>query len=197
MFLRSYSNKNSRFIWFDIETTGFNIFHGHIIEIAAVDNIGNEFSTLIKCPRKLPKKIVEITNITDEMLEGQIGIKEALKGFIDFINIDSKKKKYLIGHNIYNFDIPFVKAQCAKYGLKLPKAEYIDTMRISQLVLEDQYYHNLNHLCGLFRIKNTNAHRALSDVYATQIIYQNLVVLFRRKFKSASPNLIINKTRFV
>ena len=41
--------------------------------------------------RKLPKA-GEITNITDEMLEGQMGIKEALKGFIDFINIDSKKE---------------------------------------------------------------------------------------------------------
>jgi DNA polymerase III epsilon subunit family exonuclease len=197
MFLRSYSNKNSRNIWFDIETTGFNIFHGHIIEIAAVDNFGNEFSTLIKCPRKLSKKIIEITHITDDMLKDQPDIKEALVGFINFIKMDKSKHTYLIGHNIYNFDIPFVKAQCAKYNLKLPKTDYIDTMRMSQLVMEDQYYHNLNHLCDLFRIKNTNAHRALSDVYATRIVYQNLVILFRRKFKTASPGLIINKTQFV
>ena len=49
MILRSCNQNKYRIIWFDIETTGFNIFHGHIIEIAAVDNIGNEFSTLIKC----------------------------------------------------------------------------------------------------------------------------------------------------
>ena len=61
MFLRSFSPKNGRFIWFDIETTGFNQFHSEIIEIAAVDNLGNTFNELINIGhKKLPKKTVII-----------------------------------------------------------------------------------------------------------------------------------------
>ena len=58
MYLRSFSPKRGRFIWFDIETTGFNQFHNDIIEIAAVDNLGNTFNQLINIgDKKLPKKI--------------------------------------------------------------------------------------------------------------------------------------------
>ena len=36
MLLRSIVDKNTRHIWFDLETTGFNIFYSDIIEIAAI-----------------------------------------------------------------------------------------------------------------------------------------------------------------
>ena len=47
MLLRNAKNFN-RVVYFDLETTGFNIFHNEIIEIAAMDNFGNSFSTLIQ-----------------------------------------------------------------------------------------------------------------------------------------------------
>ena len=47
MFLRSNTNRQERLIWFDIETTGFNIFHNEIIELSAIDNLGNSFNSFV------------------------------------------------------------------------------------------------------------------------------------------------------
>ena len=68
MFLRSCGREKYRLVWFDIETTGFNPFKNEIIEIAAVDNAGNKFEELIKPSKFIPKKITEITNISNEMV---------------------------------------------------------------------------------------------------------------------------------
>jgi DNA polymerase III epsilon subunit-like protein len=199
MILRSITDKNLRLIWFDIETTGFNIFHHNIIEIAAVDNKGKEFSCLIKCNTSLPKKITQITGITDEILyqEG-IEIIDALKKFREFLLDNQGNTTYLIGHNSYSFDIPFIKAQFMKYNLKFPSYESLDTMRIAQFIMPSEWSHSLNYLCQLFGIENKQAHRALSDVYATQAIYKNLIIIYKSVFKTEvlSLNNIIKKTKF-
>ena len=39
---------HTRTIWFDFETGGLNPFHHPIIEIAAIDNMGNRFESLLK-----------------------------------------------------------------------------------------------------------------------------------------------------
>ena len=52
--------------------------------------------------------------------------------------------------------------------------------------MDDQWSHNLGALCEVFNIINTNSHRALSDVYATQVLYCNLCLLFKREFNKYS-----------
>ena len=79
-------DKNNRIIWYDLETTGFNPYHNDIIEIAAMDNFGNNFNVLINIEKRLPNKIIEITNITDDMLKNQgINTKDAFEKFNDFL----------------------------------------------------------------------------------------------------------------
>jgi len=196
MFLRSCGREKYRLVWFDLETTGFNPFKNEIIEIAALDNEGNKFERLVKPIKPVPKKVTEITSITNEILLDKPLIQDVMQPFVDFIKGDetSRKPIYLIGHNIHSFDMPFVKAKCAELDIKFPNVLMIDTMRMSQFILTDQWSHSLASLCSLFGIDNKNAHRALSDVYATQIIYCNLCVIFKRDFKSSSPNLLYNKT---
>lgn len=195
MYLRSSGKKNCRLVWFDIETTGFNPFKNEIIEIAALDNNGETFESLISCNKPVSKKITEITNITNEMLLDKPGIEEVMLNFVEFIKSTTDKGTtiYLIGHNIHSFDLPFVKAVCNKYNIKFPTVYPIDTMRMSQFIM-DEWCHSLDYLCKLFGIDNKNAHRALSDVYATQIVYSNLCLIFKRSFKECSPNLLYYKT---
>ena len=195
MYLRSCSKKNCRLVWFDLETTGFNPFKNEIIEIAAIDNDGATFESLVSCNKPVSKKITEITNITTEMLIGKPNIEKVMTDFVNFIKGTSAKTKtiYLIGHNIHSFDLPFVKAVCDKYNIKFPNVYPIDTMRMSQFIL-DEWCHSLDYLCKLFGIDNKNAHRALSDVYATHIVYCNLCLIFKRSFGECSPNLLYYKT---
>ena len=198
MYLRSFSPKRGRFIWFDIETTGFNQFHNDIIEIAAVDNLGNTFNQLINIgDKKLPKKIKEITNISDEMLKNKPSIETVLNDFNNYLNIEPTKTRYLIGHNSYNFDIPFIKCKFTQHNIKFPsKIREMDTLKMAQLLMPQEWSHSLANLCKLFGIDNNNAHRALSDVYATKILYQQLCIIYKSKYKKISPITIINKTSF-
>lgn len=200
MLTRASSNNTTRLIWFDIETTGFNIFKDSIIEIAAIDDNDTKFSSLISYNKPLPAKITQITNITNEMLEDKPLLEDVLTDFCKYIKGDVSKPystTYLIGHNAHAFDLPFIKAQCSKYSIKFPRVVTLDTMRMSQLLLDDQYSHSLKTLCSLFSVNNEQAHRAMSDVGSTRIIFNNLCLLFKRKFQRCSPNMIYNKTCFV
>tara|TARA_B110000208_G_scaffold189860_1_gene252369 strand:+ start:2524 stop:3123 length:600 start_codon:yes stop_codon:yes gene_type:complete len=196
MRLRSSSRKKIRCIWIDLETTGFNIFHDNIIEIAALDDELNEFSHLISSTKKIPKKVVEITHITNEMLVDKPPITEIMPKLIEFITNSPEKSVYLIGHNIYGFDMPFLLAQCKKYNMVFPKnIKVIDTMRMSQYILPTEYSHSLGYLCRLFNVDNVNAHRALSDVYATKIIYNNLCMIIRGTHPQAKEREILKLTK--
>ena len=78
-------NSMNRIIWYDLETTGFNPYHNNIIEIAAVDNLGNNINILLKINESLPQKIVEITNITDDLLKDEgVDQYEGLNEFNNF-----------------------------------------------------------------------------------------------------------------
>ena len=92
--------------------------------------------------------------------------------------------------------MPFIKYNFSKYNIKFPKMRAIDTLYMAQLLLPHEYSHKLSRMCELFGIDNNNAHRALSDVYATRILYNQLCVIFKAKFKYASPSCIISKTIF-
>jgi DNA polymerase III alpha subunit (gram-positive type) len=178
-----------RLVCLDIETTGFNIFHNTIIEIAAKDNLGNKFDTLIYCDSIIPPKIIEITKINNNMLKGAPKIDDALSNLIDFINgvnIGLPRKKqatYLIGHNAVSFDIPFIKAQCIRNNLLFPDIKVLDTMRMSQYIIPNLYSHALKALCSYFNCDNENAHRAMSDVNATYNIFNILCELFNKPDK--------------
>lgn len=93
---------------FDFETTGLDPATCKVLEIGAIKvqrgEIVDKLQCLIKWPDPVPENIVEITGITQAMVDGD-GIdpeaaKEKLREFID--------GEVLIGHNIYNFDIPFL-----------------------------------------------------------------------------------------
>lgn len=51
--------------------------------------------------------------------------------------------------------------------------DFIDTQRIAKGLIKDTYNHQLKTLARKFDIQNTNAHRALNDVYVTNELYKN------------------------
>ena len=92
----------NEYIAFDLETTGLNPQKDCITEIAACrfikGEIQDQYTTLINPGVKVPKNIVEITGITDDMLSDSPSIKQALPDLIEFLDHSP-----LVGHNI-NFD---------------------------------------------------------------------------------------------
>jgi DNA polymerase III epsilon subunit-like protein len=190
MLLRSSGRDRYKLVWFDLETTGLNPFKDEVIEVAALNNEGLTYETLSKPEKRITPFITKITNITNEMVENSPNEETVIKNFVDFIkgNNPDKKAIYLIGHNIHSFDLPFIKAKCAKY-----KIYALDTLRMSQYILNERY-NKLETLCELFGVDNQNAHRALSDVWATYTIYCNLCKFFKRDTKKSTPNHIYHLT---
>ena len=80
------------YVVLDLETTGFSRSNCHIIELAAeilapngVAMEDSVFSSLIKPPQPIPSIVVELTGITQEMVETQHTFKEVIETFFDFL----------------------------------------------------------------------------------------------------------------
>jgi len=183
-----------RVIVWDLETTGLNHYHDNIIEIAAKDNQGNSFHTLVSYSGKLSPKIVELTGITDLMLIDKPTIKESLEEFVTFIK--KSPVKFMIGHNSTKFDVLFLKKQMVSLGLS-PLDEsmcHLDTLSMAQYLLPDQkYYYSLKSLCYTFRINQQNSHRAMGDVNATQDLANQLIHLVMKGKNKEKLEHTINK----
>ncbi len=114
----------------DFETTGLpkgnDVSHVDIIEIAYIHSPSNlKVSKFARPPDPLPKKIIEITHITDDMLVGaDTPLETARQTFPALLNSDAP----IVGHNIVGFDRYFLDKYCVLLGLpKIDIGRYIDT----------------------------------------------------------------------
>lgn len=113
----SSNKKTEGYVVIDIETDGLDEGKNSIIEIGAIKIKGDKldsFSRLIRVDYELPRNIVNLTNITDEMLDESGGNKEeVLKDFLEFI-----EDLPIVGYNL-SFDIKFIKYNLGKLGLDI------------------------------------------------------------------------------
>ena len=108
-----------QFVIVDLETTGLNPSRHEIIEIGAIkanrdsDN-HTTFQALIKPSEKIPKRITEITCITQDMVdkEGE-NLGSVLREFIEFIG-DLR----LVAYDA-EFDMGFLMEASMRYGLSI------------------------------------------------------------------------------
>lgn len=162
------------FTAFDLETTGLNPHIDAIIEIGAVrfknQKTIDTFHTLIRPRDGVVNTGVDVNNITDEMLEGQPTIESVFPDFVSFISDD-----VLIGHNIQNFDLPFVRAHLARLSLPPLYNQIIDTYVLARRVFPHEPYYALKELARSFAIKQNDAHRALDDAITCNKLFYKIV----------------------
>ena len=163
------------YVVFDIETTGLDTLNDRIIELGAIrikDNeVVGEFSKLINPGIPIPSIVTTINGITNEMVENEDYPGVVLSLFNKFIEgVD-----FLIGHNAIRFDYPFLKSEFKRNYVKSIDYYVKDTVRIARIKLRRQMRnYSLKSLTEYYGIVNREAHRALSDVYATYELYQKL-----------------------
>jgi len=167
----------------DIETTGLSPQWDDIIEISALKcenwSIVKEFTRLVKPINPIDEYITALTGITNEMLKNEKSIEDIIPEFIDFIGND-----ILIAHNA-NFDINFLYDNAISTG-QILRNDFVDTMRISRLLRRNEPHHRLEDLCERYNIKNSNAHRALSDCNTAFKCFQCLKDELFERFDSVS-----------
>ena len=164
------------YVVFDFETTGFNAGGADsIIEIGAVKMkdgvILEKYDELINPGRPLPQKIVDVTNITDMMLEGKRSEEEAIKDFINWFG-----DLPMVAHNA-KFDVSFLEMAYEKYNLGEFKNPVIDTLELSRTLDNNYARHSLSALVKRYNVPwDENAHhRGDYDAEGTALVFYKML----------------------
>ena len=184
---------DDEFVAFDLETTGLSSLTDTIIEIGAVVfKEGREidrFQTFVDPGRKLEKKIIDLTGITDAMLVGAPKIEEVLPRFLEFV-----AGRPLVAHNA-DFDVGFVRAAAEKQGLPFHPTS-VDTLILSQNLLSHLNKFKLNIVADALSLPEFNHHRAADDAMTCGLIFDRLSPRLRdlgvdsiQKINAAMPAL--------
>ena len=156
---------DATFVVFDVETTGLSTAYDTIIELAAVKikegKVIERFERFANPHKPLTAKIIELTHITDDMLQDAPEVDEVVKEFKDFIG-DS----IVVAHNA-SFDIGFLYTAYEKAGIHGVTHPVIDTLELSRFLNPTLKSHRLNTLCKKYGIELTQHHRAIYDTEAT------------------------------
>ena len=157
------------YVVFDIETTGFDPFNDKIIEIGAVKMKGkeiiDEFSEFVNPKIPIPKEIVKLTSITDEMVKDAPDIKTILPRFLEFCG-DST----VVAHNA-KFDVGFIKQKSSDQNLEFSPS-VVDTLPLARALLVNEKKFGLANLTKYFGIILESHHRAIDDARATAEVFQ-------------------------
>ena len=151
---------NGEIVCFDIETTGLHKETDLITEIGAVvlrnGEVCERFNTFADPKRKLPREIVNLTGITDEMLKGAPSQEEAINAFLDFVG-----DRPLAAHNA-EFDMGFISLGCKRMGRPFSNTA-IDSLILAQNLLPDLNKHKLDIVAERLNLPAFNHHRASDD----------------------------------
>ena len=169
---------HQEFVAFDLETTGLSSRDDRIIEIGAVIlKDGKEidrFQTFVDPERQLERKIVELTGITDEMLQGAPKIQEILPKFLEFVG-----DRVLVAHNS-DFDTGFIRAECQRQGLPY-RYTAADTLILSQNLLQHLSKFKLDIVSNALNLPDFNHHRAGDDAMTCGLIMTKLMEMLEQE----------------
>lgn len=155
----------------DIETTGLDTDFDEIIELGAIHvkdgKAVAQYETLVNPQMELDDFIVELTGITNDMIQEAPTLEKVLPDFLEFIG-DST----VIGHNV-NFDVNFVYDKAIRLLKRTFPNSFIDTMRLSRHLYPDLENHKLSTLASFLGVSKS-AHRSLSDCSAVIGCYEKM-----------------------
>lgn len=192
-------------VW-DLETTGLNLAEARILELGvAICEEDEAFplisgSRLVRVSEPLIHEVVQVTHITDQMVEED---GESLDSVLDWFYSLTGPSMPLVGHNILRFDHPILLNECKRLdhplrqllslerlvdtaalykgrqlGIKKePYTTHLDyAMRVLDIRVKGLKY-NLREAARVLEIETDGLqlHRALGDVELTHQVYRKLV----------------------
>lgn len=165
--------KDAIYVVFDVETTGLSSVYDTIIEIAGIKmkngEVIDKFERFANPHRPLPEKIIEITQITDDMLVDAPEVDDVLKEFHEWVG-DS----VLVAHNA-PFDIGFLNEGYKKIDIDKVSNPVIDTLELARFLFPQLGNHRLNTLCKHLNVELVQHHRAIYDAEATGYLFWKLI----------------------
>lgn len=181
--------EEASFTVIDVETTGLFALRNRIIEIGMVRieklKIVSEFHSLINPRTYIPSFITQFTGITDEDVQHAPAFEELADEILSFAS-DS----VLTAHNL-SFDFSFLKNELSLCGHDTPEFQTLCTLKLARRVFPFLKSRSLGSVAMHLKIKNSDAHRALSDARTTARILIKLSKLLKKdKQISTVQNLL-------
>lgn len=164
----------------DLETTGFSPVTEKITEIGIMKlqdgKVIDKFSCFVNPEKPIPARVIEVTNITDDMVRNAETIEQVFPKMLEFI-----KGSVLVAHNA-GFDVGFLKHNARVLGYDFDFT-YLDTLSLAQEIFPDFKTYKLGRIAKNLGIKVEVAHRALDDVDTTVKVFE--VMLEKLKERGA------------
>ncbi len=153
----------------DLETTGFSPVTEKITEIGIMKykdgKVIDQFSCFVNPEKPIPAKVIEVTNITNDMVKDAETIDQVFPKMLEFI-----KGSVLVAHNAA-FDIGFLKHNAKVLGYEFDFT-YLDTLTLAQELFPEYKTYKLGRIAKNLGISVEVAHRALDDVDTTVKVFK-------------------------
>ena len=164
VFAESPLVKDTVFVAFDTETTGFSQKNDRLVEIGAVKfrGDGDVLATtnwLINPKRAIPTYATQVHGITTEMAAQAPEFREIWPEFEAFCG-----DAVLLAHNA-PFDIGFLRAELHRAQIKAPALPVIDTLPLFRKWFPHALSHSLEKLSTYLKISEEAYHRAEADSF--------------------------------
>ena len=158
------------FVVVDVEATGAKTPPNRLIELGAFrirgGRIVDKFLSLVNPEIPIPRFVMALTGISNEMVKSAPVFAEVAPRWLDFVS-DS----VLIAHNAA-FDTSFLNHEISRvYPGHRMLNPHLCTVRLSRRVLPDLNNHRLDTIANHFSIPIISRHRAGSDALATAEIF--------------------------
>ena len=201
------SNKRNWLV-IDIETSGLDFDQNEIVQLSGKalnasnfdDHHGGEFNVYIKPERpELASKeaLAVIGPVWDKALKDGIKAEVAFTKFMDWVIScnDTKNvwgKPLICGHNIIDFDGPFIEHTCKKLKLVKDRNDFPWSWKFDTLITSIAMFdanpnvnsYSLDAMCNLLGIKRTSQyHNAMEDVKLEVELLRRSMAFFRKAQK--------------
>lgn len=159
------------YVIIDIETTGGNPKNSKITEIAMYkhdgENIIDEYITLLNPEINIPPFIVQLTGISDEMVQNSPKFFEIAKDIVEFT-----EGCIFVAHNVA-FDYGVIRHEFKSLGYDY-RRPHLCTVRTSRHLIPGHESYSLGKLSRKLGIEITSRHRAGGDALATAHLFSIL-----------------------
>jgi DNA polymerase-3 subunit epsilon len=160
----------------DVETTGRFGWQDRITEISVLqaslaDGIQHQQTDLINPLTDIPPRIVQVTGITQDMVDSAPPAADILPKYLSQLN-----QGILTAHNL-EFDYAFLKAEYSRLDVSFarPDSEQLCTVELARLMLADLPSRSLPHLVRYFKFDVGKSHRAEADTMACWLLAERLL----------------------
>ncbi len=157
--------EEAEFCVVDTETTGLSPRNNSIIEIGLVKisklKIVETYHSMINPGRAIPYYITNLTGITDDDVYSAPFFEDIIDEIIEFMG-----ENIITAHNL-SFDKSFLKSEFRNARRELPQNHEVCTLKMARKLYPFLKSKSLGSVCTHLKLKNSGAHRALSDAQVT------------------------------